>query len=365
MLSESYISATYSGGSAYGDVTPDNYLVSPQIRLGGSITFYAAARMNSYPAEKFSVLVSESGNTSASDFTHTELTVTLTSSTYSWNEYTVDLSAYSGMGYVAIRHYECNDQHLLYVDDVTIVEGEVSDGSVTASYVNGTSCTVTATPNTGYYFANWTENGTVVSNNASYTFTVTGDRDLVANFQDTPVTISQTLNLVTGWNWWSPCFEMDGTALMQALQTALGDKGEYIKSQGSSTKYYSDYNTWYGELTSLTPECMYEIKVSEPITITLSGQPVITGNHPITIKKGSNWIGCPVSQPVSLSNAFTGFTPHAGDLIKTGGSEPSSATYYEGYGWWGSLETLKPGSGYIYISKDDETHTFTFPSEKH
>ena len=120
MLSESYISAITSGGSGQA-VTPDNYLISPQIPLGGSITFYAAARMSNYPKEKFSVLVSTTGN-SISDFTNDpELTVTLTNN--SWKEYTVDLSAYSGMGYVAIRHYDCRDQHLLYIDDVTIAEG--------------------------------------------------------------------------------------------------------------------------------------------------------------------------------------------------------------------------------------------------
>ncbi len=129
MLSESYISATTSGGSDAHAVTPDNYLVSPQIRLGGSITFYAASRMSNYPAEKFSVMVSESGNTSASDFTYTELTVTLSDN--SWHEYTVDLSAYSGLGYVAIRHYDCTDQHLLYIDDITIESGPTSTSWMT------------------------------------------------------------------------------------------------------------------------------------------------------------------------------------------------------------------------------------------
>ena len=121
MLSESYISAASAGATPYGAVYPDNYLVSPQIRLGGSITFYAASRMENYPAEKFSVLVSETGNTSVSDFTHTVMTVTLTDN--SWNVFNVDLSAYSGLGYVAIRHYDCYDQHLLYVDDITIESG--------------------------------------------------------------------------------------------------------------------------------------------------------------------------------------------------------------------------------------------------
>ena len=199
MLSESYISATTSGGTAYGAVTPDNYLVSPQIRLGGSITFYAAARMSSYPAEKFSVLVSESGNNNASYFTHTLLTVTLTSSTYGWNAYTVDLSDYSGMGYVAIRHYDCNDQHLLYIDDVTIVEG-MDQSSANGNFNYGETCIVTATPNTDYHFVNWTENGTAVSASASYSFTVTADRDLVANFSQTlpSYTVTATANPTNG-----------------------------------------------------------------------------------------------------------------------------------------------------------------------
>lgn len=53
-----------------------------------------------------------------------------------------------------------------------------------------------ATPNAGYAFVNWTENGTVVSTNPSYTFTVTGDRTLVANFASGSVitTSSSPLN---------------------------------------------------------------------------------------------------------------------------------------------------------------------------
>ena len=59
--------------------------------------------------------------------------------------------------------------------------GTVSGGG---SYCDGTSCTVTATPNNSCYsFVNWTVNGSQVSTNASYTFTVTGNRDLVANFE--------------------------------------------------------------------------------------------------------------------------------------------------------------------------------------
>ena len=58
--------------------------------------------------------------------------------------------------------------------------GSVSGGG---ACIVGTECTLTATPNEGYHFVNWTENGEVVSTDANYTFTVTSNRSLVANFQ--------------------------------------------------------------------------------------------------------------------------------------------------------------------------------------
>jgi hypothetical protein len=57
--------------------------------------------------------------------------------------------------------------------------GSVSGGG---SYNQGSNCTLTATANTGYTFSNWTEGGVEVSTNSSYSFTVNGNRTLVANF---------------------------------------------------------------------------------------------------------------------------------------------------------------------------------------
>ncbi len=181
MLSESYISGSTSGSGTA--VTPDNYLVSPQVRLGGSISFYAGARNTTYCAEKFSVMVSTTDNNDPASFTTVQTwTLSLDAVGYTTEPYTVDLSAYSGMGYIAIRHFDCYDQWFLCVDNVTITEPEVDNGSVSRTFYEGESCTVVATPSEDYYFAEWTENGTSASSNANYTFTVTSDRELVANF---------------------------------------------------------------------------------------------------------------------------------------------------------------------------------------
>jgi len=50
-------------------------------------------------------------------------------------------------------------------------------------YAAGASATVTATPNVGYKFSKWLDNGAVVSTSSSYTFTVTTNRALVAKFK--------------------------------------------------------------------------------------------------------------------------------------------------------------------------------------
>ena len=68
--------------------------------------------------------------------------------------------------------------------DITATLSNPEAGTISGSgqYASGSVCTLTATPNEGYAFANWTENDSVVSDTATYSFTVTGDRNLVANF---------------------------------------------------------------------------------------------------------------------------------------------------------------------------------------
>ena len=68
--------------------------------------------------------------------------------------------------------------------DVAVLANIAAGGTVSGegTYQIGSTCTLTATPNTGYTFFNWTENGEMVSCNQTYCFTVTGNRNLVANF---------------------------------------------------------------------------------------------------------------------------------------------------------------------------------------
>ena len=102
----------------------------------------------------------------------------------------------SGIGSGQVHIVVTKPQRQPYVQDITVGGGGTSytiavsanptnGGTVTGggTYNQGQSCTVTATANSGFTFTNWTENGSVVSSQANYTFTVTGNRNLVANFQ--------------------------------------------------------------------------------------------------------------------------------------------------------------------------------------
>ena len=124
-----------------GALTPDNYLVSPKVQLGGSISFYAAGRDNMDFAEHFGVAVSTGSNDDPADFTTIEEWTIEEGKKYKL--YSVNLSAYAGQeGYIAIRHFDCTDQFFLDIDDIEILTSapewtEVNDISANQYTISG------------------------------------------------------------------------------------------------------------------------------------------------------------------------------------------------------------------------------------
>ena len=74
---------------------------------------------------------------------------------------------------------------LFATHNVQVTANNNALGTVTGSgeYKEGTTATLTATPNAGFRFVNWTKEGVEVSTDATYLFTVTEDVELVANFE--------------------------------------------------------------------------------------------------------------------------------------------------------------------------------------
>lgn len=98
-------------GSGVG--APNDWLISPEITLGGTFSFYAKRYGTTY-TDQFQVYVSTTGN-NVSDFTAISEVIT-PNTTYDLYEY--DLSAYSGNGYVAIVYTGLENQYYVYIDDI-------------------------------------------------------------------------------------------------------------------------------------------------------------------------------------------------------------------------------------------------------
>ena len=363
---------------------------------------------------------------------------------------------------------------------INAVSNPTTGGTIigAGNYDMNVTCTLTATANEGYTFVNWTENGEVVSTNATYTFTVTGNRNLVANFSEiiVPTTnhwipetesfednmtftaviqidgveqyspmlevgafcgeqcrgsqlaalfeptqrylvqltifgeindlisfrlfdhateqeldlsspapvnfstngygtlanpyalnftsaITQAQALNNGWNWWSTYVETEGNNALEQLENSLGDNGLLIKSRNNGyAEPYNDNGTilWYGTLSALQNEQTYKINTNSPCVASITGLPVNPDNHPITLKTGWNWIGFPSTQNVSVATALSGLEAAPDDIIK---GRNGYASYYaeNGYnGWYGTINTLESGQGYMYRSNSNDSKTFTY-----
>ena len=116
-------SASYDNDSQTA-LTPNNWLISPKVKLGGTLSFYACGQDKTYYSEKVGVYVFVGDTwTSVNDFVQVGSDQTTTSS---MTKYEFDLSSYEGDGYVAIVHYNITDMFWLNIDDIEItpLEGE-------------------------------------------------------------------------------------------------------------------------------------------------------------------------------------------------------------------------------------------------
>ena len=84
---------------------------------------------------------------------------------------------------------------------VTVTANDPAMGTVTGAgeYSEGATAELTATPNDGYQFKNWTVAGAEVSTANSYTFTVNADITVTANFEETPKATIYFVNN-SGWS---------------------------------------------------------------------------------------------------------------------------------------------------------------------
>ena len=136
------------------------------------------------------------------------------------------------------------------------------------------------------------------------------------------------INLVAGWNWFAPNIETS----VGALQSLLGNDAVIQREEGNTNE-------------TVVPGQMVKIHVDEEGEFTLTGLPVAAN---ITIGNGINWIGFTnvATTGISATLDMYNIIPAEGDKII---SQDQGFAIFNGTSWEGTLTSLEPGKGYVYI----------------
>ena len=137
----------------------------------------------------------EGGTVSGAGRYHHGVMITLTATSnegftfLNWTENGEEVSTENSYSFAVTGNRDLVANFALNYYDITATVTPSGAGTVTGTgtYSHGSQCTLTAIANEGYAFNNWMENGVVVSTDATYAFTVTGERNLVAAFLPTYV----------------------------------------------------------------------------------------------------------------------------------------------------------------------------------
>ena len=336
----------YNVSYVYGTsgTTPDDYLVSPQLDLQGSLRVWLSGFGDDHE-EHFEILLSTTGN-SAADFTTTLVGETITSNAYV--EYTADLSSYAGQqGYIAIRHHNCTDQRYLYVDDFGLY-GSENWVSVTP---NPTDATVTLTglqPNTGY---EWQVQGLNCNTSGSST-----DWSEVATF--TTAYASFTLD-ITGYgtgdgNWYLIASPLPGSTPVTSVAGLTNNEFDLYRFNQANELEWENYK-YPGDNYHFSLESGrgYLYANSSNVTLTFNGIPY-SGNGKVTISNvagysfsGWNLIGNPWSTSATIGGRdFLRLNDDRDDLITA--ADPNIA----------AMEGI-----FVYTDETAETVTFSTGSK--
>ena len=199
------LTATANTGYTFTNWTENGSVVSSNANytftVEGARTLVANFTLNSYTITATANPTTGGTVSGAGEFNHgASCTLTATANTgytfTNWTENGSVVSSNANYTFTVTGNRTLVANFTLNTYTVATAANPAAGGTVSGAgeYNHGESCTVTATANTGYTFSNWTENGTVVSTNSSYTFTVEGNRNLVANFSNITYTITVSAN---------------------------------------------------------------------------------------------------------------------------------------------------------------------------
>jgi hypothetical protein len=178
--------------------------------------------------------------------------------------------------------------------------------------------------------------------------------DCIIGESDCVTEVTNQLDLETGWNWISFNVYQEDMSIGNVFnQTNNPDNLNFIKSQLDGTSTWYEGFGWFGSLEEIKNETMYQLLMNAPTGLEFSGTPVVASETPISLQTGWNWIGYLPQGETDIASAFANISnPDNLNFIKS--QLDGTSTWYEGFGWFGSLETLSPTSGYQLKMNDSD-----------
>ena len=212
----------------------DNWLVTPQVTLGGTLKYWERTNAN-YP-DHYEVVVSTTGNTIANFNNGTVIrTRAIATDNGEWNEVTLDLSAFSGQaGYIAFHHADTDANYLL-IDDITLVSSTIPASAWTDVATTATNATLTGlTPSTTYeYKVSGIAGGVENAGTPIATFTTeAGDSTIIA-------TVVENIETCDSYTWRGTTYTASTTET-DTVYTPTGVDSIYVLYL---TIHYSVYDT--------------------------------------------------------------------------------------------------------------------------
>ncbi len=283
LSNNSMISASYDP-ETYSPLSPDNFLITPLVE-GATHLQYWVRSVESYPYEKYAIMVSTTGN-NTSDFTivHEEILDPYPS----WQQRNIDLP--EGTKYIAFRHYDCSGQWNLYIDDVVVYGNQ---------------------PVTDEYTYTVNRNGEEIASGIEKTNTTYSDQSLVAGLYDYHVKVVYE-NAISD----PVCTSVEAAGALTMYYDTVGNQLIVAGSPFTAAirltndelaTYYNDYKITqvryyihnidatditikiYGNGTATEPG---GILVEEPAYPTQDGWNIHTLTEPLLITSGDYWVGC-------------------------------------------------------------------------
>lgn len=155
----------------------------------------------------------------------------------------------------------------------------------------------------------------------------------------------------SGWNWFSVYLLEADMGLDNILSSLNPQDGDYIKDRkgtGNSAQFYNipgTFTGWTGTLSELDPKETYKIKLANEGDVIYQGSPIDYETEQIPVLAGWNWVGYPIPFEIPVSEYLTTLDLVDGDYLK---DQINSTTYYDAINdWFGQLEIMIPGDGYV------------------